>query len=331
MIREKFISDVLAKIRNILPASQLDTLKDILVTELYEYDLIKKTTELSSIDETPIRILNTFIFTKQIEGKSSKTLKRYYSMNHSLIQSIDKPLNQISTYDIRFYLATYQQKRKVSNHTLDGMRRCFASFFSWLAAENFITKNPCLAISQIKYPKTIKKPFSSTDMKRIESACTNPRDLSIVSFLYASGCRVSEVVGLNRDDIDFISGDAIVFGKGAKERKIYLTEVAIMHLKDYLLSRKDSNPCLFATLKSPYRRLSKAGIESVLKRLGKLAGIENVHPHRYRRTLATNLLDRGAPIQDVAAVLGHADLKTTQIYCYISQKNVRNTYKKFAE
>lgn len=330
-MKETFITNILAKMENIVPNSQLNIFKDILVNELSAYDLIKKTAEISIIDDRPEILLKTFISTKQIEGKSQKTLERYYSMNLAMIHNIDKPLEQISTYDIRLYMARYQQERKISNRTLDGMRRCYSSFFAWLTAENFIPKNPCLAISQIKYTKTIKKPFSSTELKRIESACNNIRDLALTEFLYASGCRVSEIVQLNRDDIDFVSGEAVVLGKGNKERTIYLTQVALMHLNDYMLSRTDNNPCLFASLKSPYKRLTKEGIESVLKKLGQKAGVDNVHPHRYRRTLATNLLDRGAPIQDVAAVLGHSDLKTTQVYCYISQINVKYSYKKYVD
>lgn len=185
-------------------------------------------------------------------------------------------------------------------------------------------------MSQIKYTKTVKKPYTATEMERVKQACTSIRDLALIDFLYASGCRVSEVVRLNRNDINFQTQDAVVLGKGNKERKIYLTPVALMHLQDYLATRTDTDPCLFASLRAPHKRLSKAGIERTLKKLGESAKVTNVHPHRYRRTLATNLLDRGANIQDVAAVLGHADLKTTQVYCYISQSNVRASYNKYA-
>lgn len=247
-----------------------------------------------------------------------------------MIHTLCRPLYEITTYDLRYYLADYKRQRNVSNRTLDGMRRCLSSFFNWLSAEGWIGRNPCAALAQIKYTKVVKKPYSAPEMERLKQACTSLRDLALIEFLYASGCRVSEVVRLNRSDINFLTNDAVVLGKGNKERKIYLTPVAMMHLTDYLNSRTDSNPCLFASLKAPYGRLSKAGIETALKVIGKRAGVDNVHPHRYRRTLATNLLDRGANIQDVAAILGHADLKTTQIYCFISQSNVQAAYHKYA-
>ena len=247
-----------------------------------------------------------------------------------MIHTLCKPLHEITTYDLRYYLAAYKERRKVSNRTLDGIRRCFSSFFSWISAEGMIGRNPCAALSQIKYTKVVKKPYTAPEMERLKQACTTLRDLALIEFLYASGCRVSEVVRLNRDDINFQTRDAVVLGKGNKERTIYLTPVALMHLQDYLNTRTDTDPCLFASVRTPYKRLSKAGIERTLKKLGESAKVTNVHPHRYRRTLATNLLDRGANIQDVAAVLGHADLKTTQVYCYISQSNVRASYNKYS-
>lgn len=328
--QEEFINDLIFSMQPAMNEQQLYLLKNTLIIKLHDYTLEKKTTALSTLDNSPESMLKRFIATKRLEGKSEETLRRYYDICHNMILSFSKPLHQIETDDLRFYLASYQNQRKISNRTLDGMRRCFSSFFAWLSAEGLIGRNPCAALSQIKYTKVIKKPFSAEDIERLKRACTSIRDLALIEFLYASGCRVSEVVRLNRSDINFLSRDAIVLGKGNKERTIYLTPVALMHLNDYLSTRTDANPCLFASLKAPYKRLSKSGIEAALKTLGKRAGVSNVHPHRYRRTLATNLLDRGANIQDVAAVLGHEDLKTTQIYCHISQHNVRSAYEKYA-
>ena len=207
-------------------------------------------------------------------------------------------------------------------------RRCYSSFFSWLSAEGLIGRNPCAAIKQIKYRKEVKKPYSAAEMEKLRRACGNKRDLALLDFLYCTGCRVSEVARLNIDDIDFENMECTVLGKGNKERTVYLSEVAAMNLGEYLASREDGNEALFTGKGT--ERLGKNGIEVLLKRLGKKAGVINVHPHRYRRTLATNLLDRGMNIQDVAVILGHADLKTTQVYCYISQKNVKNAYSKYA-
>ena len=329
-IRTTITNNVLLAVREILTNDQLQAVQDALTLQLNAYEVQERTTEVATVDNTPDTMLAKFIATKRIEGKSEETLRRYHDVCYMMIHALCRPLHEITTYDLRYYLADYKRQRNVSNRTLDGMRRCLSSFFNWLSAEGWIGRNPCAALAQIKYTKIVKKPYSAPEMERLKQACTSLRDLALIELLYASGCRVSEVVRLNRSDINFLTNDAVVLGKGNKERKIYLTPVAMMHLTDYLNSRTDNNPCLFASLKAPHERLSKAGIETALKVIGKRAGVDNVHPHRYRRTLATNLLDRGANIQDVAAILGHADLKTTQIYCYISQNNVQAAYRKYA-
>lgn len=329
-LRTTIISNVSMAIRSLFTDEQLQAIQDALTLQLNAYEIQERSTEVAVIDNTPDAMLSKFIATKRIEGKSEATLQRYHDACYMMIHTLCKPLYEITTYDLRYYLASYKSQRNVSNRTLDGIRRCFSSFFSWLSAEGMIGRNPCVALAQIKYTKVIKKPYTGPEMERLKQACKSIRDLALLEFLYASGCRVSEVVKLNRADINFSTRDAVVLGKGNKERTIYLTPVALMHLSDYLNSRKDNNPALFVSLKAPYERLSKAGIETALKSIGKRAGVENVHPHRYRRTLATNLLDRGANIQDVATILGHADLKTTQIYCYISQQNVQAAYRRYA-
>lgn len=329
-IRTSIIDNVAMAVMVLLNAEQLEAVKNALYLQLNNYEVQERTTEVAVADTTPDAMLAKYIATKRLEGKSESTLKRYHDACYMMIHTLCKPLYEITAFDLRYYLADYKRRRKVSNRTLDGLRRCFSSFFGWLSAEGFIGRNPCAAITQIKYTKSIKKPYSATEMERLKQACTSIRDLALLEFLYASGCRVSEVVRLNRSDINFLTRDAVVLGKGNKERTIYLTPVALMHLQDYLNTRKDNNPALFTSLKAPCNRLSKAGIETALKVIGKRAGVEDVHPHRYRRTLATNLLDRGANIQDVAAILGHADLKTTQVYCYISQQNVQAAYHKYA-
>lgn len=329
-IRNTIINNVLLAVQSLLNDQQLQAVQDALCIQLNSYEVQERSTELTVVDNTPDSMLAKYIATKRIEGKAESTIKRYYDTCYMMIHEICKPLHEITTYDLRYYLAVYKEQRKISNRTLDGMRRCFSSFFSWLSAEGLIGKNPCAALSQIKYTKVVKKPYTATEMERLKQACTSIRNLALIEFLYASGCRVSEVVRLNRDDINFQTRDAVVLGKGSKERTIYLTPVALMHLQDYLNTRTDTDPCLFASVRTPHKRLSKAGIERTLKKLGESANVANVHPHRYRRTLATNLLDRGANIQDVAAVLGHVDLKTTQVYCYISQSNVRASYNKYS-
>lgn len=302
--------------------------QDVLVMQLNEYEVQERCTAVTTVDNSAEALLKRYLATKRVEGLADSTLRRYADINLALIRFLRKQLYEVTTYDLRFYLAVRRQQGRVSNRTLDGMRRCFSSFFAWLSAEGLIGRNPCAALKQIKYRKVVKKPYTATELERIRQACTNTRDLALVEFLYATGCRVSEVAGLDVVDVDLDALECTVLGKGNKERTVYLTEVAAMYLEQYLDTRRDAGEALFVGKKG--RRIGKNGIEAIIKRLGRRAGVDNAHPHRYRRTRATNLLDRGMNIQDVAAILGHADLKTTQIYCFISQSNVRAAYRKYA-
>ena len=308
-----------------------DIVQDTLIMVLNDYEIQERCTEVAVLDTAPESMLKKFIATKRLEGIAESTLTRYYDANLKLLQFLRKDLSEITTYDIRLYLSYRREcsERQVSNRTLDGMRRCYSSFFSWLDAEEIIPHNPCAGIKQIKYKKDVKKPFSAVDIEKMRNACSsNIRDLALIDFLYCTGCRVSEVARLNISDINFEALECVVIGKGNKERYVYLSEVAAMHLREYLDSRQDDYEALFAGKGT--ERLQKNGIEAIVKNIGKKAGVDNAHPHRFRRTLATNLLDRGMNIQDVAEILGHADLKTTQIYCYISKKNVKAAYCKYA-
>lgn len=327
-IRETIIQAVISALQERVPDDVVNTVQDVLVIQLNQYEVQERCTAVTVSDNSADGLLRRFVATKRIEGVADSTLRRYADENGKLIQFLQKPLYEVTTYDLRFYLSYKRQQGKVSNRTLDGIRRCYSSFFTWLSAEGLIGRNPCSALSQIKYRKTVKKPYSATELEKLRKACETIRDLALIDFLYCSGCRVSEVSRLDITDVDFDRMEVVVLGKGNKERTVYLSEVAAMHLQEYLSSRNNSSEALFVGRGN--RRLSKNGIEALLKRLGKLAGVYNVHPHRYRRTLATNLLDRGMNIQDVAAILGHADLKTTQIYCYISQANVQAAYRKYA-
>lgn len=326
-IRASIIQSVTQALQSKADDDTINLVQDVLVMQLNKYEVIERCTEVAIRDDSAEGILKKFLATKRVEVIADSTLQRYKEINWALINYLGKPLEEITTYDLRFYLSMRRQIGKVSNRSLDGMRRCYSSFFSWLAAEGLISHNPCAALAQIKCRKMVKKPYSAAEMEKMRKACDNVRNLALVDFLYATGCRVSEVVRLDISDVDFEKMECIVLGKGNKERKVYLTEVAAMHLQEYLNSREDSCEALFV---GRGKRLGKNGIETIIKGLGKMAGVENAHPHRYRRTLATNLLDRGMNIQDVAAILGHADLKTTQIYCYISQANVKTAYRKYA-
>lgn len=327
-IRLSIIQSVTAALQSRVSPETLTIVQDVLTLELNQYEVQERCTAVAVTDNSAEGQLRKYIATKRVEGLSDSTLRRYYDTNLALIRFVRKPLYDVTTYDLRFYLSYRRQQGGISNRTLDGMRRCYSSFFSWLSAEGLIGRNPCAALAQIKYRKQVKKPYSAVDLERIRQACSNIRDLALVDFLYSTGCRVSEVARLDIDDIDFDALECTVVGKGNKERIVYLSPVAAMHLREYISSRQDFSSALFVGKGSS--RIGKNGIEALLRRIGTAAGVENVHPHRFRRTLATNLLDRGMNIQDVAAILGHADLKTTQIYCYISQTNVRAAYQKYA-
>ena len=282
-IRQVIIQSVLQALQGKAEPEVLDTVQDVLVIQLNQYEIQERSTELTVSDNSTEGMLRRYIATKRIEGKAESTLRRYWEQNLKLIQFLQKPLHEITTDDIRFYMAYRRQQGRVSNRTLDGMRRCYRSFFSWLSAEGIISRNPCAALNQIKSRKQIKKPYSAVELELIRKSCTDDRDLALVEFLYSTGCRVSEVSELDTVDIDMATGECIVIGKGNKERTVYLTDVAMLHLQTYLNSRTDNSIALFAGKGTP--RLTKGGIETLLKRIGRAAGVENVHPHRFRRTL----------------------------------------------
>ena len=245
-----------------------------------------------------------------------------------MVDYINKRIPDITSFDLRFYLAMYKENRKISNRTLENMRKTLSSFFTWLHDEGLIPYNPAKSLAKIKYEKIVKKPFTAIDREKIKNACTSIRDLALTEFLYATGLRVSEVSSLNIDDIDFILREGIVIGKGSKERRFYMSEVCSLYLKKYLQSRTDTNPALFVSTKAPFNRLKKEGIEVSVRKIGTLAKVENVHPHRFRRTLATDLVKKNVPIQDVAEILGHSDLRTTQVYVSLDYATIKYNYNK---
>lgn len=326
-IREQVINNIMLVMQKLVAVEVYNALQDVLSVELNKYELTERCTEVATVDNSPDVLLKSFAVVKSLEGIADTTIERYMRENKKLLDFLNMPIEDIRTNDIRVYIAS-RRKAGVSNRTLDGMRRCYSSFFGWLQKEEYIVRNPCASLKQIKYRKEIKKPFSAIELEKIRMGCETKRDLALVSFLYSTGCRVSEVARLNLSDVDFETQEVTVLGKGDKERTVYLTDVAVMHLREYLVERRDFSEALFTGKGT--KRLGKSGIEAILKRLEKKTGVKNVHPHRFRRTLATNLLDRGMNIQDVAEILGHADLKTTQIYCFISKTNVKTAYRKYA-
>ena len=272
--------------------------------------------------------LQEFLDVKALEGCSKATIENYKFNLNKFLLGIGKDPTEIATQDIRKYLADYKRKRGVSNTTLDNMRRVFQSFFTWMHREGYIIKDPCAAVNKIRADKIIKNPYSDEEMELMREAAKNLREKAIIEVLYSTGMRIGELEKLNKDDIDFVNGKAIVFGKGAKEREVYFNVKAQLALKKYLENRNDTNEALFIGLQSPYNRLKVSTYEKILRELGGRCGV-HCHPHRFRRTCATILLNKGMPIQEVSKVLGHAKLETTMIYCEIDQQSVATNHRKY--
>ena len=328
-MKEEFIATVLEKMGNHISPEQATVLEWTLSVILDDYQMEKESHEIVPYDGNAEKIVRRFLTVKHLAGCSEHTVKTYQFHLQKLALNLRCPLQDLDTNDLRCFLAAYKEKRKVSNVTLENMRLCLSSFFGWLYEEGLIKKNPMRRITHIKADKVIKKSFSDEEMERIRMNCQRERDLAIIEFLYSSGVRVSEAVRLDRNQINFHEGECVVFGKGAKERVVYLNSKACIHLQKYLDSRTDNNPALFISCKRPYQRLSKEGIEAMLRDIGHASGVDHVHPHRFRRTMATNALNRGMPVQEVRQLLGHEKMDTTMIYCTVSQEGVKLSHKKF--
>ena len=273
--------------------------------------------------------LAVYIAAKRVEGCSDKTLHYYEASITNALNSIQKPVRQITTDDLRLYLDTYQQRNNAGKVTIDNIRRVLSSFFSWLEDEDYILKSPVRRIHKVKTGKTVKETYSDEALEIMRDHAENIRDLAIIDLLASTGMRVGELVQLNREDIDFENRECIVFGKGDKERKVYFDARAKIHLQNYVNSRSDDNPALFVTLLHPFNRLKISGVEIRLRELGRKLNIPKVHPHKFRRTLATMAIDKGMPIEQVQHLLGHQSIDTTMVYAQVNQSNVKNSHRKY--
>lgn len=273
--------------------------------------------------------LIAFIAAKRIEGCSEKTLSYYQKTIETMTATIGKTPQRITTEDIRQYLTTYQLQRKSSKVTIDNIRRILATFYSWLEDEDYIVKSPVRRIHKVKTAKIIKETYSDETLEQMRDNCDSLRDLAIIDLLASSGMRVGELVALNRDDINFNERECVVFGKGNKERLVYFDARTKIHLQNYLECRTDSNPALFVTLRAPHSRLQIGGVEVRLRELGKRLSISKVHPHKFRRTLATSAIDKGMPIEQVQQLLGHQKIDTTMHYAMVKQQNVKLAHRKY--
>lgn len=328
-MRTQVISMVMEKMANHLNTSQNAMLEQTLIIVLDSYRVEKLSREVILYDGKSEELVKRFLIIKHLSGCSKETVKTYQFHLQKMVLNLRKPLKEVKTNDMRYYLALYKEKKKISNVTLENIRLCLSSFFTWLHEEGLIRRNPMKRIKRIKSDKIIKKPFTDEEMERLRMNCVRKRDLAMLEFFYSTGVRVSEAVKLNRDQIDFTEKQCIVYGKGGKERVVYLNPKACIYLKKYLDSRKDNDPALFAGIRKPYNRLSKEGIESVFREIGKRAGVEKTHPHRLRRTMATNALLRGMPLQEVKELLGHEKMDTTLIYCMIMQTSIKISHMKY--
>lgn len=276
-----------------------------------------------------MELLEHFIATKRLEGRSEGTLKYYKKTVEKMICAIGKGVLAISTDDIRHYLADYQQNSKVSNVSVDNVRRNLSSFYTWLEEENYILKNPVRRIHSIKATVTVKEAYSDDELERIRDNCTELRDLALIDLLASTGMRIGELVHLNIDDVDFSERECVVLGKGAKERIVYFDARAKLHLQEYLSSRTDDNNALFVGLRAPHNRITINAAELRLRELGQAVGIKKCHPHKFRRTMATTAIDKGMPIEQLQKLLGHEKIDTTLHYALVKQSNVKSAHRKY--
>ncbi len=274
-------------------------------------------------------LVQLFLAAKRVEGCSEKTVKYYDSTIRNAVKRIDKNIIQITTDDLRIYLDKYQTENKISKVTVDNIRRILSSFFSWLEDEDYVAKSPVRRIHKVKTCKTVKETYSDEDLELMRDECDGIRDLAIIDLLASTGMRVGELVKLNKRDIDFQNRECIVLGKGNKQRKAYFDARTKLHLQKYIDSRDDSNEALFVSLQKPYDRLLISGVEIRLRELGKRLNIEKVHPHKFRRTLATSAIDKGMPIEQVQQLLGHQSIDTTLQYSMVNQNNVRESHRRY--
>ncbi len=325
-MKNQLIAEIQRKMLSTLNNEQLMKLTETLEDVLRDVTI--------TADETPHHseernALEAFISAKRIEGCSEKTLTYYQKTIQSMVDGIGKTPQQITTDDLRKYLTAYQTERKSSKVTIDNIRRILSSFFSWLEDEDFIIKSPVRRIHKVKTAKIIKDTYTDEALELMRDNCTTARDLAIIDLLASSGMRVGELVTLNIDDINFNERECVVFGKGNKERLVYFDARTKIHLQNYLDSRTDDNPALFVSLKAPFERLMIGGVETRLRELGRRLNLQKVHPHKFRRTLATSAIDKGMPIEQVQQLLGHQKIDTTMHYAMVKQQNVKLAHRKY--
>lgn len=328
-MENNLINDVIQQMTGFLDNAQLMQLQKVLGHCMYNYQVSKK--EECTVEEGKENneLLELFLSAKHIEGCSDKSLKYYRSILETMLKTIEKPIKHIITDDLRQYLDQYQKQNDASKVTVDNVRRILSSFFAWLEDEDYILKSPVRRIHKVKSGKTVKEIYSDEALVIMSDNCKTIRDLAMIDLLSSTGMRVGELVNLNRDDIDFDNRECVVFGKGSKERVVYFDARTKIHLMNYLNSRTDTSKALFVSLLAPHKRLQISGVEIRLRELGIRLDINRVHPHKFRRTLATRAIDKGMPIEQVQQLLGHEKIETTLHYAQVDQNNVKNSHRKY--
>lgn len=324
-MKDEIIRSVMQSMLPYLSNEQMERLTDALEHALYSVEI----TRTEQPEQAEPDLLEGFLNAKRIEGCSEKTLQYYRDTIQAMLDGIGKNARQILTEDLRRYMTEYQSNRKVGKVTIDNIRRIISSFFSWLEDEDKIVKSPARRIHKVKTAKVVKDTYTDEALEQMRDSCSNIRDLAIIDMLASTGMRVGEMVGLNREDVNFAERECVVLGKGNKERIVYFDARAKLHLQNYLETRTDQNEALFVTVRSPNNRLQIGGIETMLRKLGNRLNISKVHPHKFRRTLATTAIDKGMPIEQVQQLLGHQKIDTTMHYAMVKQQNVKQAHRKY--
>ena len=328
-MKKTIINQIQTEMSGILNNAQRQKLSEVLEHCFFYVDVVALGNENLIQSKSNLTLKEEFLSAKQVEGCSESSVNYYSSTLDNLIKNLEKPFNQIETEDLRVYLSEYQKKNNASKQTIDNIRRILSSFFTWLEDEDYILKSPVRRIHKIKTMKQVKETYSDEALEKLRDNCKTIRDLALIDMLASTGMRVGELVKLNRVDVDFVNRECVVLGKGSKERVVYFDARTKLHLQNYLNSRTDNNEALFVSLLEPHNRLEIAGVEIMLRKLGRSLEINKVHPHKFRRTLATRAIDKGMPIEQVQKLLGHQKIDTTMEYAIVDQQNVKNSHKKY--
>lgn len=331
MEKEEMILTITNEMSNNLTNYQLELLKNVLKIQFQNIEITVLTDEIKKKEEqnTNEKFINSFLSAKEIEGCSQRTISYYKENIQRLISKLEKPIKGITTEDIRNYLSNYKETNNCGSVTINNIRRVFSSFFAWLEDEDYIIKSPVRRIHKVKTASIIKETFTDENIEKMRDECKNIRNLALIELLISTGMRVGELVNLNIEDLNFEDRSCVVQGKGNKQREVYFDARAKIHLMQYLNIRKDDNKALFVSKNKPHQRLSISGIELIVRKIGIKTDVNRVHPHKFRRTLATMAIDKGMPIEQVQKLLGHVKIETTMHYAMVNQNNVKISHRKY--